>query len=259
MFNENTAMQDQPQGHDETGATATRPMVGSNEAASSPTPSTPPGTIALAWWDAMKYFWRKSASGGYHLAPQDDFVSDVLDRSKVYTAKTHDEYSEDDFKALDAELELIQQRIQSRNARNTSGIEGQRILRDELNRTVIALKIAGASAVSAEHRTINELGKPDGNVEAMQSDTNGYYQADLEKRQRWAEVAVDQYYFITNLADGDVIPKDQAALDELLAKRIRNSLYDDAVERGNRLKRPAPGTQQSGNKPSREELLAMTA
>lgn len=257
-FNEVSAMPDLPQGTDETGASATRPMIGA-VASQSETPSVPAGTIALAWWDSMKYYWRKSSTGGYHLAPQDEFISDVLDRSDHYISAAASKLEKDDFVAYDRFVACKQNEIEELNAMFQDGVEGLSVLRNLLARAVISRKIAGASAVSAEHRVINELNKPDGNVEALKDDANGFFQSDCEKRERWAEKASLYEYAVAKLADGDVIPNDAKAFAELLAKRVRNSLYDDAVERGNRLKRPTPAAQASGDKPSKAELLALTA
>ena len=262
MFEQNSAMPEMPQGHDETGATAPRPMVGSTEASQSETPSTPAGTVALAWWDASKYFWRRSASGGYHLAPLDDYVRDVLDRGDHYISDAAKDFSAENSGDLDlanSELAAVKTILESRNAFDSSGIEAQSKLREYINRAVIARKIAGASAVSAEHRVINEMSKPDGNVDDLKNDANGFYQSDIEKRDRWASKACYYEYIASQLADGEIIPTDGKAFAELLAKRIQRSLYDDAVDRGNRLKRPPQGTQQTGAKLSREERLALTA
>ena len=207
----------------------------------------------------MKYYWRKSSTGGYHLAPQDDFVSDVLDRSDHYISGQAAKLSTDDLKSFEAYVTGKRNEIEDVNARFQDGVEGFNVLRNILARAVISRKIAGASAVSAEHRIINELNKPDGNVEALKDDANGFFQSDCEKRERWADKACFYEYAAAKLADGEVIPTDPKAFAELLAKRIRNSLYDDAVDRGNKLKRPPQGAAATGNKPTKDELLALTA
>lgn len=224
-------------------------------------PSVVAGTTGLAWWDANKYYWRQNASGnGAHLAPQDSFVADVLDRTDVYMQAIAREFGEDDYKEFTATAELRVQMIQNEDAVDTSGVEGNAERRNILNRLIIARKICGASAVSAEHRVINELSRETGDVEKLKADSEGYYQADVDKRERWGFKAIRLEFIAKHIADGEIIPKDEAAFAALLAKRIQRSLYDDAVERGNKLKRP----QQQANaatslKPSREELLALTA
>ena len=87
----------------------------------------------------------------------------------------------------------------------------------------------------------------------------GFFQSDIEKRERWGFKAVRLEFVAKAIADGDVIATDEKAFAELLANRIKRSLYDDAVERGNKLKRPAQSAATSTSKPSREELLALTA
>jgi len=223
-------------------------------------PSVVAGVTGLAWWDAMKYYWRKSASGGSHLAPQDVFVADVLDRTDHYMTTIAATLGDPDYKEFDDKAKITISDIQSEDAVDTSGVEGNAVRRYWLGRLVIARKICGASAVSAEHRTINELSRETGDVDKMQGDSEGYYASDVEKRERWGFKAVRLEFIVKAIADGEIIPKDEAAFTQLLATRIQRSLYDDAVERGNKLKRPVPkmaAGQAAG--PSREELLAMTA
>lgn len=263
MFNEDSAMPDLPTGTDETGQiSGTRPMIGAAEAATLPAPSTPKGTTALAWWDSMKYFWRKSASGGFHLAPLEDYVADVLDRGDHYisvAAKDFTDKNSGDMESAKSELKDVKSIMQTRTAIFQDGIETQALIRTYLQRAVIARKIAGASAVSSEHRVQFELSKSDGNVDTLKNDAAGYYASDIEKRDRWAHKACYYEFIASQIADGEVIPTDGKAFAELLAKRIDRSLYDDAVERGNRIKRPNTGQPAAGKKLSREELLALTA
>lgn len=261
-FDQDSAQPDLPQGTDETGATNVRPMVGAAEAANLPQASTPPGTVALAWWDSMKYFWRKSASGGFHLAPQEDYVADVLDRGDHYIGVAAKEFSaknSGDIESANSELKDVKSIMQTRTAIFQDGIETQALIRTYLQRAVIARKIAGASAVSAEHRVMNELNKVDGNVDVLKDDAKGFYASDIEKRDRWAHKACYFEYIASQIADGEVIPTDAKAFAEILAKRINRSLYDDAVERGNRIKRPEQGQTSDGKKLTRDELLALTA
>ena len=258
-FNENSATQEQPQGTDETSTMGTRPMIGSAEAAAQPEPATPAGTTGLAWWDAMKYYWRKSASGGYHLAPQDSFVDDVLDRADHYITALANDLGKDDYAEFEAKAELCKESIQSEDAIDTSGVEGNAERRYRLGRLVIARKICGASAVSAEHRVFNELSRENGDVEKLKGDSEGFFASDIEKRERWGFKAIRLEHIVKAMADGDIIPTDATALEQLIATRVQRSLYDDAVERGNKLKRPAPQATATNNKPTREELLLMTA
>jgi len=225
-----------------------------------PTPSLPTsGPTGLAWWDGMKYYWRKSASGGYHLAPSEEYVSDVLDRTDYYMTTVAKELGKDDYAEFEATAKLRAKLITAEDAVDTSGIEGNAARREILNRLIIARKLTGASAVSAEHRTIHELSIDNGDVEKMQNDPSGFYASDLEKRERWGFKACRLEFIAKAIADGEIIPKDEEQFATLLATRIGRSLYDDAVERGNKLKRPAQQATAGKDKPSREELLALTA
>jgi len=254
-FNENSGMVEQLQGHGEIPAAPAQPL-----ATQTPTqPSVQSGTTGLAWWDANKYYWRKSANGGTHLAPQDSFVEDVLDRTDHYMTTIAKSLSEDEYGEFQATADLRKQMIESEDAFDTSGVEGNSIRREVLNRLIIARKICGASAVSAEHRVTNELSRETGDVEKLIGDSEGFYASDIEKRERWGQKAVRLEFIAKAVADGEVIPTDEKAFSELLANRIKRSLYDDAVERGNKLKRPAQQQATSSKKPSREELLALTA
>lgn len=254
-FNEASAMPELTQGTIEIAQSEGQPLA----TGQSPSPSVAAGPAGLAWWDDMKYYWRRSASGGFHLAPQDVFVSDVLDRTDHYMTVIAKNLGDDDYAEFGASAKLRLQVIQSEDAVDTSGIEGNDIRRHVLKRLVIARKICGVSAVSAEHRVSFELSKETGNVEALKEDPKGFYLADIEKRERWGFKAVRLEYIAKAIADGEVIPKADKAFSELLASRIQRSLYDDAVEHGNKLKRPAQQRPATATKPSREELLALTA
>jgi len=254
-FNEVSAMPDQQAGGSEIPTAPVQPLA----TGTPDQPSVAAGATGLAWWDAMKYYWRKSANGGSHLAPQDSFVSDVLDRTDHYMTTIAKDLSEDDYAEFDATAKLHQQLIQSEDAVDTSGVEGNAQRRNVLNRLIIARKICGASAVSAEHRVTNELSRETGDVEKLKGDSEGFYASDVEKRERWGFKAIRLEFIAKAIADGEIIPKDDTAFSQLLAKRIGRSLYDDAVERGNKLKRPAQAAVANTSKPSREELLALTA
>ena len=254
-FNENSVMTDQPQGGMEIPAAPVQPLA----TESVPEPSLPAGAVGLAWWDANKYFWKRSANGGCHLAPQDSYVADVLDRADHYMMVIAKGLGDADYAAFQEQADTMKTAIQLHDARDTAGVEGNALRRYHLGRLVIARKICGASAVSAEHRVTNELSRENGDVEKLKGDSEGFYASDVEKRESWGDKAIEYEFIVKALADGEVIPTDEAAFSELLAKRIGRSLYDDAVERGNRLKRPAQQQTATANKPSREELLALTA
>lgn len=256
-FNQNSAMREQPQGMLEVPAAPVQPLATGTPSE----PSVVPGSTALAWWDAPKFYWRRNASGnGCHLAPQDSYVNDVLDRTDHYMTTLAKLLGKDEYAEFDEAAQLRLQLIQTEDAFDTSGVEGNSVRREVLNRLIIARKICGASAVSAEHRVINELGRENGDVEKLKADPEGFYASDVEKRERWGNKAIRLEYIAKAIADGEVIPKDDRAFAELLAKRIQRSLYDDAVEHGNKLKRPQQQAAATpGNGPSKEELLAMTA
>jgi hypothetical protein len=258
-FNENSATQEQLQGHDEMYSIPAQPLA--TETVSEP--SVLSGATALAWWDSMKYFWKKSARGGCHLAPQDNYTADVLDRASHYMTQienTLDPDKGDDFREFEAAAKLRKELIQTEDGADTSGVEGNAVRREVLNRLLIAIKICGASAVSAEHRVMNELSRANGDVDKMKEDPKGFYTSDCEKRERWGYKAVRLLYITKAIADGEVIPKDEASLMELISARVSRALYSDAVEKGNKLKAPAPKpVANSGTGPTREELLALTA
>jgi hypothetical protein len=230
-------------------------------AAATPTePSVTSGVTGLAWWNANKYYWRQNASGnGAHLAPQDSYVEDVLDRCDHYMQVIAKDFGEDDYTEFAETAGLHTELIQAEDAVDTSGVEGNSARRNVLNRLIIARKICGASAVSAEHRVTNELSRETGDVEKLKGDSEGFYQSDVDKRERWGFKAIRLEFIAKHIADGEIIPTDDTAFSQLLAKRIQRSLYDDAVEQGNKLKRPQQKAAASTNKPSREELLALTA
>ena len=183
-------------------------------------PSVVAGTTGLAWWDSMKYYWRNNASGrGAHLAPQDSFIDDVIDRADHYMTVIAKDLGKDDYAEFEAFAELHTQLIQSENAVDTSGVEGNAARRNVLNRLIIARKICGASAVSAENRVTNELSRETGDVEKLKGDSQGFFQSDIEKRERWGFKAVRLEFVAKAIADGDVIATDEKAFAELLANR----------------------------------------
>lgn len=217
------------------------------------------GTTGLAWWDAAKYEWKRSAAGNLYLAAQQSYLDDVVDRATTYVNRIRDRLSEDDFAEFDEKVTRIQEELQAEDAYDTAGIESQALRRYYRDRLAVALMVCGTNACSAEHRTINELSRPNGDVEKMQSDPEGYYASDVEKRESWGQKAVRLYHIVSHIADGDVIPTSSLALDEFLVKRIVSMVGDNAFEQGKKLTRPKQ-TQDAGvQKPTREELLALTA
>ena len=253
-FNQDSAMRETLQGQGEIPVAPAQPLAAAQPPAAN-------GSMGLAWWDGYKYYWRGNASGnGSHLAPQDSFIDDVIDRTDHYMTTIAKELGEDEYAEFAEVADLRKTLIQSEDAFDTSGIEGNSVRREVLNRLIIARKICGVSAVSAEHRVMNELSRETGDVEKLKGDSESFYASDVEKRERWGQKAVRLEFVAKAIADGEVIPTDEKAFSQLLATRIKRSLYDDAVERGNKLKKPAQKAA-TGDKapPTREELLALTA
>lgn len=227
-------------------------------------PSVTSGATGLAWWHAMKYEWRRSGAGNQYLAPQQVYVDDVLHRTNHYMNMFTNELSEDDFADFDELAEAVKGVIQLHDAHDTAGVEGNALRRHYLTRLIIASKICGVSAVSSEHRVINEMSRPNGDVEKMKGDPEGYYQSDISKRNQWGMKAVGYLRIVRDLADGDVIPTSNVELGDLITKRIISGrgvgLGDEAYEVGRNLLRPSPVTA-GPNQPvmTTEDLLAMTA
>ena len=259
-FNEASAMPEAP-----TGQSEIQDRAASQLAAITPSePSVQTSAPGLAPWDIEKYYWRQNASGnGAHLAPQDSYLADVLDRCDLYMQSIAKKLSDDDFIAFGVSADLRASVVQDEDALDTSGIEGNDIRRTVLKRLIIARKICGASAVSAEHRVQQAMnaGRSESEIETMKADSSatGWYAADIEKRERWGFKAVRLEFIAKALSDGDVIPNVEAAFAELLAKRIRSGLYDDAVERGNTLKKPTPRAKPGVAVLTREQKIALTA
>ncbi len=262
MFNENSQQPEMPAGHNEIPEAPVQPMAAGTPDEPSVTASA--ATPALQWWDAMKYEWRRSSRGGYHLAPQKVYVDDVMDRADHYITAASKKFMAEDSQDLDLvtdELAAAREIMQSRAAFDSSGVETQAFLREYLNRAVIARKVCGTNAVSAEHRVLNELARGEnGDVQGMKDDPKGFYASDVEKRERWAFKACYYEYLCVQLADDDIIPTSPDAFAQELSKRISRSIYDDAVDRGNRIKRPVNPTATGNNKQlTKDEILALTA
>jgi len=260
-FNENSVANDRPMGQEEGQQPAANRLAAP---ITNPEPSVRSTEPGLAWWDAMKYFWKRNASGrGSHLAPQDSYTADVIDRSNVYVERAASDLSTDDLETLDRVNGLVTELVQEFAAIDET--EAKAFRRYFLSRAAIARKIAGQTAVSAEHRLINayDTGKSEADIEAMKADTSstGYYCADIEKRNSWAHKTCVYEYLSEKQADGDAIPRTPQEFVAKQEKTITRQLYDGAVEQGNKLKRPVQNQPagQATSGPSREELLAMTA
>lgn len=225
-------------------------------------PSVASGATGLAWWNAMKYEWRRSGAGNNYLAPQAAYVADVLDRAVTYKQMFESELNKDDFADFQELADAVIATIQLHDAHDTAGVEGHAVRRHYLTRLILATKICGASAVSSEHRCINEMSRATGDVEKMKADPEGYFQSDVSKRNQWGAKAVEYAFIVKAIADGEVIPTDANKLNELIVKRVSTGkgigLGDEAYEIGRTLQRPTPAAA-TANKPSREELLALTA
>lgn len=259
MFNENSAMQDQTAGQSEIReARAGIVSVIDQSNTEQSQPSVTSGPTALAWWDDMKFYWRRNASGnGSHLAPQDSYVNDVLvegDTEIQAAAKDFLDEKSGDVEQADRLVVLMTEATQILTGLDPSGVEANALVRFFRDRATIARKITGASAVSANHR-LQHAHATTGDVEAVK-DTD-YFKSDIENCKRWAfKACLHEYIANTFVAEFPDVLNNFA---QRLADGVRRSIYDDAVEKGNKLKRPAPATQPSENKLSAEELRQMRA
>ncbi len=265
MFNEDSNMRDLPAGGSEIPAVSNpqqgvRQVTAGEAQEQAQTAQKSAGIAALPWWDEMKYYWRRSKSGGFHLAPQDSYVDDVLHRADYFMAShaTH-ELSDTDFEEFEQAAQAYISIIQDEDARDTAGTAGHAVRRFLLGRLVIARKITGSMQVSAEHRVEHETNSPTGDVEALKNDPKGYYQSDIDKRNRWVDEACKREYIVKAVADGEVIPTDPKLFAELVAKRVKSSIYDDAVEKGRGYLYPATQKQETNRELTLEEKLALTA
>lgn len=259
MFNENSAMQDVPAGQSEIRETRS-PIVSVMDQSNTetPEPSLPAGATALAWWDDMKYFWKRNASGnGCHLAPQDSYIDDVLVEGDVEIQRAAKEFlneKSDDYERAERVVKLVRELGQELTGFDPSGVEANALIRFFRERSIISRKIAGASAVSANHRLANAAATT-GDIEAVKA--TDYFKSDIENTERWAYKDCLHEYVCTQLATEypDVIQQ----FSQQLANGVKRALYDDAVEKGNKLKQPAPAKQASASKLTAEELRQMRA
>ena len=229
---------------------------------SSTQPSVTSGATGLAWWHSMKYEWRRSGAGNQYLAPQLVYVTDVLHRAEAYTALLVKELNKEDFADFKATADSIVDSIQSLDGMDQAGVEGHALRRHFLTRLVLSRKICGASAVSAEHRCVNEISRVNGNVDKMKADSEGYYASDISKRNQWGLKALMYAHIVRVIADGEVIPFDEVKLNELVGKRVATGkgigLGDEAYEVGRTLQRP-PQAAVAKQEYTSAELMAMTA
>lgn len=227
------------------------------------TPSVTAGATGLAWWHGMKYEWRRSGAGNQYLAPQAVYVTDVLDRANTYVEMLTGELNEDDFSDFQELADAVIATIQLHDGSDTAGVEGHAVRRHYLTRLILARKICGASAVSSEHRCMHEISMPNGDLEKMKADPEGYYASDVSKRNQWGLKAVMYAFIVSAIADGEVIPTDSAKLSELIDKRVATGkgigLGDEAYDIGRTLQRPPQQAAANGKELTREEKLAMTA
>jgi hypothetical protein len=257
MFNEDSAMREEYQGGTEI-QELQNPIVSVIQQTNTeePQPSVTAGPTNLAWWDDMKYFWKRNTrNNGFHLAPQADYLDSVLvegDFEIQQAAKHFMGKNSDDLKAAKAEAKAANEIIQVRTGFDTSGVETNDVYRFYRNRAIIARKIVGSSAVSANHR-LEHANNTTGDVDAVKKTT--YFQSDLENCRRWAFKACYYEYIISQLPENEIIRD----LPTILAKGVRSQIYDDAVEKGNKLKAPAPAKQPEARKHSAEELRLMRA
>lgn len=261
MFNENSAQQEVAAGRSEI-REVQNPVISVMQQSNTEEitePSETAGPTNLAWWDDMKYFWKRSANGGFHLAPQDSYVDDVLTEADFEINRAAKEFGNEkseDLANAKAEAKAALEIYQTRTGFDPSGTEALSLLRDYRRRIILARKIVGATAVSANHR-LQHTAASGGDLEAVK-DTD-FYKSDLENCERWAFKACYYEYIAHTISaeiDDNEVLRD---LPEQIAKGVARLVYDDAIQRGNTLKRPAPAKQPSGGMLSVEELRQMRA
>lgn len=258
MFDENTVQADRPAGGSEVAAeqNPTISVLQQTNTEENASPSVESSGVSLPWYLDMKYFWKKNRSGnGSHLAPQEVFVNDVItegDRVILLASKDFTDKKSNDMKLVKDELEAAKMIIETRNAFDTSSVEGQNLLRMYLQRVILARKIAGASEVSAQHRVINATFTGQDIERVKESD---YFKSDLENRDRWAFKACYYEFIARELADGDII-KDLSAQ---ITSGVGRLLYDDAIQATNRLRNPQPATRKQVDEIDMAAIRAATA
>lgn len=257
-FEGNTVQAEKPAGGSEVAADQ-NPIVSvlqQSNTEENVSPSVESSAANLPWYLDMKYFWKKNRSGnGSHLAPQETFVNEVLtegDRVIMAAAKDFTAKNSNDIKLAKDELGAAKSIIETRNAFDTSGVEGQNLLRMYLQRVILARKIAGSSEVSAQHRVINATLTGQDIDRVKDSD---YFKSDLENRDRWAFKACYYEFIARELQDGDII-KD---LSSQIVAGVGRLLYDDAIQATNRLRNPQPMSRKQIDEVDMSAVRAATA
>jgi len=257
MFNENTAVPDAPAGESEMDRGAPSTIVA--QAASEIIPEPSVSSIApLPWYLDMKYQWTPNANGGNRLVPQDNYVRDVLvEGDLIITAAAKDFVAKNSGDMIAAKLHVKAKidEMQRLNGIFTSGIEGKHVLRDQLERLVLARKIVGSSEMSMQHRLTNARLHGWDLEKSKQYD--GYKSA-KEARDRWAAEACFFEYVVRELTDGEIIHNDLAAQ---IATRVGYLIKDEAYEEGRNVLNPKPRVQEGVAQPemSKEEMRLATA
>ncbi len=258
MFNEESVMPDAPAGGSEVAADQ-NPIVSvmqQTNTEENASPSVESSVASLPWYLDMKYFWKRNRSGnGSHLAPQQDFVTSVIvegDRVILSAAKDFTAPKSNDIKLAKDELAAAKSIIQTRDAFDTSGVEGQNLRRFYLQRVILARKIAGSSEVSAQHRVINARLTGQDETRAIESE---YFKSDLENRDRWAFKACYYEFIARELKDGEII-KDLSAQ---ITAGVGRLLYDDAIQATNRLRNPQPLSRKEVASVDMDSIRAATA
>lgn len=257
-FQENSSVADQPAGGSEVAAEQNPTVSVLQQSATEEiaSPSVESSAENLPWYLAMKYFWKQNRSGsGAHLAPQDNFINDVVTEGDRVILRASEDFTapkSNDIKLAKDELTAALSMIETRNAFDTSGVEGQNLLRMYLQRVILARKIAGSSEVSAQHRVINATLTAQDVDKVKESD---YFKTDLENRDRWAFKACYYEFIARKLADGEII-KD---LSTQIVSGVGRLLYDDAIQATNRLRSPKPHTPAAVKGVDMDAIRAATA
>jgi len=272
MFNEVSAMPERETGHIESAAGQPQPKEMTedgeirpgvlHEANSEiiPEPSVSAGPV-LPWYLDMKYQWTKNAGAGSRLTPQENFIQDVLiegDFIITEAAKHFVDKKSEDLPRADSFIKESKAAMQTLVGLDSSGIEAKAYLREIiLKRLILARKIVGTSELSMQHR-IEHARVMGWDLDQTKQYDN--FKSAKEARDRWAPKACFFEYVATQLADGDVIPKEAAALAELVGRRIRTLLKDEAYEEGQKLLKPAaPVDHSTQPQLTREERRLQTA
>ena len=258
MFDQDSAQVDSPAGGSEVAAeqNPTVSVLQQSNTEENASPSVESSAASLPWYLDMKFFWKRNRSGnGSHLAPQETFVNDVIaegDRVIMVASKDFTDAKSNDIKLAKDELGAAKSIIETRNAFDSSGVEGENLLRMYLQRVILARKIAGSSEVSAQHRVINATLTGQDIDKLKESD---YFKSDIENRDRWAFKACYYEFIARKLADGEII-KDLSAQ---IVSGVGRLLYDDAIQATNRLRNPQPVSREAVKDVDMAAIRAATA